>query len=164
VSDSTCVTNCYNAHPNGQALYYSLAACDNYGECGVCSQTCPQPSQCLGAADSGAPDSGSGVDAAQGVDAAPPPSDAGTQQDSAPACTTASTACCGSCTDSSCATQKAACATGTPCDQYTQCVAGCAVADAGGCIDDCGTTFAQGKSDSAALSTCVQTNCGTQCS
>src|SRR5262249_17517607 len=42
-SDHTCVTNCYNAHPNGHSKYLSLAYCDNAGECGKCASNCPRP-------------------------------------------------------------------------------------------------------------------------
>ena len=39
-ASSTCVDACFTAHPAGESAYYSLASCDQYGQCGACASTC----------------------------------------------------------------------------------------------------------------------------
>ena len=142
-SSGTCVDACYAAHPAGQSAYLSLASCDHYGQCGVCASTCGgAPADCPAPpppADAGTPT----------PDAGPPPVDSGAVQS------------CTDCTTSQCGGEKSACATGTSCDKYSQCLAACADVP---CIDKCGADDPAGKSASGALGSCVTTKCASACS
>lgn len=128
--DQNCVNDCFNASPGGQNAYLALSGCDTAAECGVCQATCMTPSSTCAPADGGMPDDASAV-----MD-----------------CTT--------CTSTSCASEKSACAMGTMCYDYTQCLAVCKDA---ACIDACGLANMAGKTASEALGACVSMNCAMQC-
>jgi hypothetical protein len=146
-ANGACVDACFAAHPTGQSAYYSLASCDQYGQCGTCAATCGgAPASCpvTPPADAGTPPPD-----AEPLDAGTPPVDAGAVQS------------CTDCTTSQCGAEKSACATGSSCDLYTQCLAACADVP---CIDTCGTNNPDGKAASGALGSCVTTKCASACS
>jgi hypothetical protein len=99
---------------------------------------------------------GGGAPDATGVDAAtPPPEDGGS------AATDATTVeDCATCTNGKCSSEKSACAQGSECDAYAQCLAACTDT---ACFDKCGTGHATGKAASQALETCTITNCKVAC-
>jgi hypothetical protein len=140
---TTCI--CNGGHSSqAEDEYLSLSACDTQYECSSCqsncasiSPTCPAPA---------VPNSATlcaGVDS--GVDA--PTLDA-TPTD------------CNTCVSASCATQAAACASGSDCDLYDQCLAGCSDAT---CSNACGTAHAPGQMAAQALASCTSTNCAAPC-
>ena len=141
VTDQTCITACYNAHPNGQTQYLALSNCDTFGECGSCMSICATPVSSCTAADSGTDDSSAADGAA--TEAAAPNA-------------------CNDCVTSACATQNTACGSGTDCEAYTQCLQGCANGDSA-CASACDSAHAQGKSDAANLAQCTVTNCSAPC-
>ena len=168
------VNTCFTMHPTAQAQYLALAKCDQAGECnGTCAASCAKPVSCPDAGapgidaaappvDAGGMDTDAATDAAMDIDGATA-TDAGTPDLDAAApvdsgMTTAAD--CPTCTAMSCGTAKTACDPGTPCDQYTQCLAACQTTP---CVDMCGTTFPMGQTASATLSTCVLMNCAMPC-
>jgi hypothetical protein len=174
------VGTCFCASPNGQRAYAALSTCDSVQMCNTtCASKCATRSPSCPAADFptadslGCPnttqpdsgtvdsatvdDSGGATDAASAPDTAtapdtsapPPPVDAGVvAQD------------CNSCVSSQCSQQQQACASGTECDKFSQCVAACTDAQ---CVANCGTSSPTGQQASQALATCTSTNCATQC-
>jgi hypothetical protein len=157
--DQSCVNNCFCGHPTGQTTYVALAACDSYYTCNACSAQCAPPS-----ASCATP----GV-IARDICGAPPPADAGSTdattpppQDAAalPPTDAAGVQDCTACTNSKCQGEKAACATGSECDLYAQCLAGCQDT---ACFNDCATAHESGKTASEALQSCTLNNCKSQC-
>jgi hypothetical protein len=161
--DQSCINACFCAHPTGQNSYVALAACDSYYSCGGCNAQCkPAAAACTAPGviardlcgapppvDAGASDAGAGdASTPPPVDAALPPTDAAAVQD------------CAQCTSLSCKDQKDACATGSECDAYAQCLAVCQDAP---CFDACAQAHATGKTASQALENCTLTNCKSQC-
>ncbi len=133
--DQNCVTQCFNDHPNGQKEYTALYTCDQSAACtSSCMSACNTPAA---SCPSGGQDGGGGT-----VDAAPP------------------VLTCSDCTTQKCATENSKCAPDSDCDKYSQCVNACADLN---CISGCGTTYAQGKTDSEALATCTSSSCKTEC-
>ena len=154
------VTACFCMHPTGESKYSALAACDQVSQCGSCKSNCSstpasscanpgvfQAVDCSGTAvDSGSPaaDSGGAVDAGPG----PAVTDAATVTD------------CASCTSSKCASQIAACNSGSECDKFTLCTAAC---HDSACFNKCGTDHPSGKQASADLNACTTTSCAKEC-
>ncbi len=129
--NQACVDACYKAGTAaGQKAYLSLSSCDTAGLCGACQSTCKTPP-----ASCQVPDGGTAPDASVVQD-----------------CTT--------CTTNKCSTQKAACAQGTDCNDYTQCLAVCKDVS---CINACGLAHPQGKTDSKALGDCTTAQCAKEC-
>jgi hypothetical protein len=85
------------------------------------------------------------------------PGDAALPEDAGP---TASVAPCNACVSGSCASQDSKCASGSSCDSYALCAAGCGSA---ACVSSCGTTYPSGTSDEGALSVCVVSSCASVC-
>jgi hypothetical protein len=166
-STSTC---CFCGAPNGQKSYQALSTCDSFEMCNPasCADKCKANKPVCPAAafpsaeelgcpnttqtDSGAPpdDSGAAADTSTAPDTSTPP-----QQDAGVVAQD-----CNSCVASQCASQQQACASGSDCDKYSQCVAACQNAQ---CVTDCGTTTPAGQTASAALATCTSANCASQC-
>lgn len=147
-SNQACIDACFTAHVAGQSSYYALATCDYYGECGSCASSCGgAPASCTVAppADAGSPTADA---TAPPNDAAAPPFDGGAVQS------------CTDCTSSQCGAEKTACANGTKCDLYSQCLATCADV---ACIDKCGADNAEGKDASQKLGACVASHCASAC-
>ena len=67
---------------------------------------------------------------------------------------------CGGCSSTKCAAEKQACASGSDCDDYTQCIAVCKDAP---CVDACGLAHEVGKAASEAFGTCVSSKCKVDC-
>jgi len=155
--DQNCIDNCFAAHPTGQNAYYALASCDLATACGTCTSTCmPAAGTCAQPDGGTTPEASTGDDGGDDGGSVPEAStgdDGGTAAD-------ASVASCSDCTAATCASQKAACATGSDCDKYTQCLAMCTDVT---CVSTCGTTFAAGQMASQALGTCVSNGCKSQC-
>jgi hypothetical protein len=162
--DQACINDCFCGHRNGQSAYVALAACDSYYTCKVCTSQCAPPANActtpgvIARDICGTPppeDSGTTEDAGT-ADAAPPP-----PQDAAPAPTDATTVTdCTGCTNAKCKDDVAACGSGSECDQYAQCLAGCQDT---ACFNDCGTAHETGKAASQALENCTVTNCKNEC-
>ncbi len=136
-------------------LYDNLGVCDYFGECngGSCATTCnPTADYCspVVTGDDGGADSGddSGQDSGTTVDSGPT-EDAGTIDAAVPLD-------CQQCQTASCAAQTAACTTGNPCFNYTQCVLGCTTAD---CPAICATNNPTGVTAAKALGDCTTTSC-----
>jgi hypothetical protein len=148
--------DCFNAGTaKGQSEYNALFYCDLAAQCTTCTSQCasdnprcdllPDASTPPPAPDSGGEtDSGGGTDSSTAADTSAPP----------PAQT------CQQCTAASCATQTAACAAGTDCQAYLDCVQACQTAE---CVPGCGTSHAKGQTDSAALGSCTATSCAGPC-
>jgi hypothetical protein len=152
VSDAACVGACVSAQSaSAQALYGDLSTCDLDAECngGTCATECnPSADYCTAATSDDA-----GVDANPSVsdDAGASPDDAGESVvDSAGPLT------CAQCQASHCSAQETACADGTACGTYNQCVLGCSTAE---CVTICGTDNPSGVTAAQALGTCTTTNC-----
>src|SRR5262249_34922842 len=92
---------------------------------------------------------------ASGADAAAPPEDGGVAATDA-----ATVEDCATCTNGRCSSEKSACAQGSECDAYAQCLAACTDL---ACFDKCGTDHASGKVASQAPETCTITNCKAAC-
>ncbi len=146
---------CNSTSQAAQNEYLSLASCDSEGECSACQTNCAAsqpscPAQPVppGLCATTPPDGGTMDGGATVMDAAGPPADAG------------SPSACSACTDTSCASEKAACAPGTDCDKYTQCLAACQDAT---CSSGCDMMYAAGKSAATQLAGCTVSNCSGPC-
>jgi hypothetical protein len=162
--DTACVGDCLTAHPDGEAAYRALAACDLQAECLSCVGRCPAPDCSSITPPSGGDagtvlppaDAGGGPsDAAPGDDGGPAPADA-----AAPPPDAGSVTACDQCQQAQCASQSAACAPGSPCATYNQCVIACANQ---ACIDQCGAANPSGKQAATALGQCTATSCAGPC-
>ena len=131
--DQACVNECFNAHPSGQKEYTALYTCDQDRTCSSCQTEC-NATQCPAPVDAG-------------------PVDSGTEDAIAPVS-------CSGCTSSKCSGATAACAPGTDCDQYSQCIILCSDAS---CADTCGVAHPQGKAASESLASCTTSQCATEC-
>lgn len=148
-ADGGCVQDCYQAGTStGQVLYLALGNCDQAAECSNVSASAPCATVC-NVSPCSVPDAGSG-------DSALPGDDAGTD---AGADATASQTC-SECTAANCSQQIAACATGTECAAYNQCLAGCASL---ACDNACGSAYPNGAAAAMALGNCTAANCSAQC-
>jgi hypothetical protein len=144
-----CVQDCYNAGTAvAKKLYLALGDCDQAAECmtvtpsAACAATCNASAATCTVYDAGpSEDSAVPDDAGAGADAAAPQS-------------------CNDCQAASCSMQLAACATGTACANYQQCLLGCATA---ACDTACATSNQAGASAASALGACTSMSCP-QCS
>jgi hypothetical protein len=136
VTDTACVTACYNASPQGQKAYDAISSCDQAAKPCGCASAC-------GVA--------SGVCPMQ--DAAPEASDDAAEGGG-------NGVSCAACASQSCANENAACAPGTPCDAYGQCLASCTDS---ACIAQCISANADGRNASDKLGSCLSTNCAGAC-
>jgi len=136
----TCVQNCFDQRPAGQATYLSLGNCDNYVGCagGTCFSSCTATPLACNTDD----DAGTGG-----------PPDATV------------TLSCDQCTSTSCSAFKATCTTqNSECDLYSQCSLSCASqADVADCANACASAHQQGQSDYVAYGNCTTTSCHTEC-
>jgi hypothetical protein len=129
----SCVQECFDAgDATGQALYLALGDCDQ-------SAYCPNPgaacaSVCNPAASTCAEDAGTAADA--GTDAA------GSS--------------CNDCQAALCSSQLSACAAGSQCAQYNQCVLGCGDTS---CATACQSAYAAGYEAATQLGSCTLTSC-----
>jgi hypothetical protein len=147
-----CVGDCYQAGTSvGQALYLALGNCDQAAECSNISAGAPCAALCnvspcpVSVADAG------GTADAGGEDSAVPNDDAGTSGGNDAAAVT-----CSACTAASCSQQVAACAVGTECATYNQCLGGCATLE---CDTACASAYPNGATTAQALGTCTANKC-----
>jgi hypothetical protein len=67
---------------------------------------------------------------------------------------------CSSCAESSCCDPLQICDASMGCLDYLGCIQACSDQD---CVDTCGTTHAQGKTELDALDSCLDTSCSDEC-
>jgi hypothetical protein len=137
----SCVQGCFNAgDATGQALYLALGECDLTAQCpnpgATCASVCNPTAESCATPDGGSEDSGA-------VDAG---ADAGQT--------------CAACQASSCSSQLANCAAGTPCATYNQCVLGCTDQT---CATACQNGDGAGFTAATALGSCTSTSCAAPC-
>jgi hypothetical protein len=173
--DQACVDACRADRPMpARQAYYALALCDLESRCSACDARCgslPSTFDCSrlpsppSSEDAGATrpagDAGDGGDA---VDAGASASTDAEAPDGAASPEVRLT--CDACTAAQCATEKAACASGTQCADYTQLVAQCASgpsARLAECLDEVETAFPDGARASTSLSGCVAAHCRGDC-
>ena len=157
--DGQCVRGCFDAHPSGQAAYTSLYTCDQAFACGGCTSECtPTAQTCQGVTPAYGPSPTQTTDAGT-----PTETDSGTTpapDASQPTNPPTSPTDCNGCTATKCANEKGACAAGSDCDAYSQCVSACTDAS---CVSGCESSHASGKTASDQLATCVASQCATEC-
>jgi hypothetical protein len=132
----SCVQACFNAgDAAGQALYLALGDCDETAQCpnpgAPCASVCnPSAETCAEDAGTAGEDAGSGADAAGGS--------------------------CNDCQAALCSADLNACAAGSQCAQYNQCVLGCSDTT---CATACQSAYAAGYEAATQLGACTLTNC-----
>jgi hypothetical protein len=137
----SCTQDCYNAGTaTGQTAYVALASCDQAAQCpnpgATCASVCNPLTACT-SVDGGAEDGG----------AAPTAEDSGTD---------AASLSCTACQAASCSSELAACAAGSACAAYNQCVLGCSDS---ACSTACASAYSAGQTAATALGTCTTTSC-----
>ncbi|WP_394829775.1 hypothetical protein [Pendulispora albinea] len=130
---SSCVDNCFNSYPNGNADYFALASCNVYYGCngGTCTSQCSTQLACV-----------------PNFDAGPGPQTC--QQCTDQKCATEKNRCAAG---SECEKYGLCTATCTDPD----------INKALQCVDDCGAARPGGKADSDALANCTKNSCGNEC-
>ena len=126
----TCIHACVAGEDAGaQALYLALTSCNDSAECSSASAPCASVcnTACPPVADSGA----------------------GATSDGAAAS-------CASCQGALCASELAACASGTECADYNECVLGCSGT---ACDSACKTGIAAGYAAASSLASCTSSHC-----